>query len=200
MSSPLLVRNRNYRLLFTAGALTNLGDGLVALALPWLATLLTRDPIAIAAVAAAGRIPWLLFSLPAGVIADRTDRRKLIARADLLRAFIVGAILILALSNPGPGAIWVLAGLALLLGSAEVLRDNAAQTILPDIVAPKDLEAANGQLWSAEQLTGQFIGPPLAGLLIATGIAVPFGLDLAVLVLAAGLVWMISLAPKEPVQ
>ncbi|MCH2250352.1 MAG: MFS transporter [Cognatishimia sp.] len=200
MSSPLLVRNRNYRLLFTAGALTNLGDGLVALALPWLATLLTRDPIAIAAVAAAGRIPWLLFSLPAGVIADRTDRRKLIARADLLRAFIVGAILILALSNPNPGAIWILAGLALLLGSAEVLRDNAAQTILPDIVAPKDLEAANGQLWSAEQLTGQFIGPPLAGLLIATGIAVPFGLDLAVLVLAAGLVWMISLAPKEPVQ
>ena len=199
MAAPLLIRNRNYRLLFTAGALTNLGDGLVALALPWLATLLTRDPIAIAAVAAAGRIPWLLFSIPAGVIADRTDRRKLIARSDLLRALIVGAILILALSNPGPGAIWVLAGLALLLGSAEVLRDNAAQTILPDIVASGDLEAANGQLWSAEQLTGQFIGPPLAGLLIATGIAVPFGLDLAVLVLAAGLVWMISLTPKEPV-
>ena len=199
MAAPLLIRNRNYRLLFTAGALTNLGDGLVALALPWLATLLTRDPIAIAAVAAAGRIPWLLFSIPAGVIADRTDRRKLIARSDLLRALIVGAILILALSNPGPGAIWVLAGLALLLGSAEVLRDNAAQTILPDIVASGDLEAANGQLWSAEQLTGQFIGPPLAGLLIATGIAVPFGLDLAVLILAAGLVWMISLTPKEPV-
>lgn len=200
MTSALLIRNRNYRLLFSAGALTNLGDGMVALALPWLATLLTRDPIAIAAVAAAGRIPWLLFSLPAGVIADRTDRRKLIARADLLRALIVAAILTLALSNPGAGAIWILAGLALLLGSAEVLRDNAAQTILPDIVDASDLEAANGQLWSAEQLTGQFIGPPLAGLLIATGIAVPFGLDFAVLVLAAGLVWMISLTPKAPVK
>lgn len=186
--------------MFSAGALTNLGDGLVALALPWLATLLTRDPVAIAAVAAAGRIPWLLFSLPAGVIADRTDRRKLIARSDVLRALIVGAILLLAMSGPSPSAIWILAGLALLLGSAEVLRDNASQTILPDIVASDDLEKANGQLWSIEQLTGQFIGPPLAGFLIAVGIAVPFGLHFAALILAAGLVWMITLAPKDPVQ
>lgn len=44
MAAPLLLRNRNYRLLFTAGALTNLGDGFILLALPWLATLMTRDP------------------------------------------------------------------------------------------------------------------------------------------------------------
>lgn len=196
MAAPLLIRNRNYRLLFSAGALTNLGDGVITLALPWLATLMTRDPVAIAAVAAAGRLPWLVFALPAGVIIDRTDRRKLIARADLLRAGIVLAILMLALGTPVPGAVWALAGLAFLLGSAEVLRDNAAQTILPAIVPPADLEAANGQLWSAEQLTGQFIGPPLAGLLIGAGIALPFGLDVAALVLAAGLVWLITLPPQ----
>lgn len=89
MASTLILRNRNYRLLFASGALTNLGDGLVMLAIPWLATLLTRDPVAIAAVAAAGRLPWLFFALPAGVIADQVDRRKLIARADLLRATLV---------------------------------------------------------------------------------------------------------------
>ncbi|MGL4234941.1 MFS transporter [Tabrizicola sp.] len=196
MAAPLLIRNRNYRLLFTAGALTNLGDGLIVLALPWLATLMTRDPVAIAAVAASARLPWLLFALPAGVIIDRTDRRKLIARADLMRAGIVFAIMMLALADPVPGAVWVLAGLAFLLGSAEVLRDNAAQTILPAIVASDDLEAANGQMWSAEQLTGQFIGPPLAGILIGAGIALPFGLDAAALVLAAGLVWLITLPPQ----
>ncbi|MFS4583590.1 MFS transporter [Phaeobacter sp. C3_T13_0] len=200
MASPLLIRNRNYRLLFTAGALTNLGDGFILLALPWLATLMTRDPAAIAAIAAVGRLPWLFFALPAGVIADMADRRKLIARADLLRAVIVLAILMLALSEPAAGTIWALAGLAFVLGSAEVIRDNAAQTILPDIVATSDLETANGQMWTAEQLTGQFIGPPLAGLLIATGIAIPFGLDIIVLVLAAGFVWLISLAPRAPVQ
>lgn len=195
MTQPLLVRNRNYRLLFTAGALTNLGDGMVALALPWLASVITRDPLAIAAVAAAGRLPRLLFSIPAGVVIDRTDRKKLIARADLMRAAIVTAILALALGAPGPEAVWVLTGLAFLLGSAEVLRDNAAQTILPSIVAGSDLETANGQLWSVEQLAGQFLGPPIAGFLIALGIAVPFGLDAAALVLAAGLVWLIALDP-----
>jgi MFS family permease len=199
MTRALLLRNRNYRLLFTAGALTNLGDGMVALALPWLASLMTRDPVAIAAVAAAGRLPWLLMSVPAGVIVDRSDQRRLIAQADMLRAAIVGAILILALSAPSAGAIWLLTGLAFLLGAAEVLRDNAAQTILPALVRQEDLEQANGQMWSAEQLAGQFIGPPLAGLLIAAGIALPFGVDLAALVLAAGCVWLIRYTPDAPV-
>ena len=196
MTTPLLVRNRNFRLLFGAGTLTNLGDGLVLLALPWLATLMTQNPVAIGAVAAAGRLPWLLFSIPAGVIIDAADHRKLIARADLLRAGIVLAILGLAMKQDVQGAVWVLAALAFLLGSAEVLRDNAAQTMLPSIVDASDLERANGQLWSSEQLTGQFIGPPLAGALIAAGIGIPFGIDAALLVLAAGLVWMITLAPK----
>lgn len=198
MAAPLLVRNRNYRLLFTAGSLTNLGDGMIALALPWLASLMTRDPTAIAAVAAATRLPWLFFSVPAGVIVDGSDRRRLIAKADLLRAGIVAAILLLALSSPAAGGVWVLCGLAFLLGSAEVLRDNAAQTILPSIVAEKDLERANGQMWSAEQLTGQFIGPPLAGVLIAAGIGLPFGLDIAALILAAGCVYLIRMQPPRP--
>lgn len=200
MTSALLIRNRNYRLLFSAGGMTNLGDGLIVLALPWLAALMTRDAVAIAAVAAAGRLPWLLFALPAGVIIDRSDQRKLIARADLLRAAIVFAIFLLAVSDPIADAIWLVAGLAFLLGSVEVLRDNAAQTILPAIVAEEDLEAANGQLWSTEQLTGQFIGPPLAGVLIASGIGLPFGIDVAMLVLAACLVWLINLPAQVRVQ
>jgi hypothetical protein len=75
MAASLLVKNPNFRLLFGAGTLTNLGDGLVILALPWLATLMTQNPIAIAAVAAAGRLPWLFFAIPAGVIVDNADHR-----------------------------------------------------------------------------------------------------------------------------
>lgn len=199
MSATLLVKNRNFRLLFSASALTNLGDGLILLALPWLATLMTRDPVAIAAVAAANRLPWLLFALPAGVVADRVDRRRLIARADVVRAVLVTAIMVLALGHDDAGtmAVWALAGLAFLLGAAEVLRDNAAQTVLPSIVDKGELEAANGQLWSVEQLTGQFIGPPLAGILIAAGVAVPFGVDAVALLLAVGLVWMIAIPAQQ---
>jgi len=200
MTAPLIIRNRNYRLLLGAGTLTNLGDGMVVLALPWLATLMSQNPVAIGAVAAAGRLPWLLFAIPAGVIIDKAEYNKLIARANLLSAVILLAILMLAMNEHVQGAVWVLAGLAFVLGSVEVLRDNAAQTMLPSIVKSKDLEAANGQLWSSEQLTNQFIGPPLAGVLIAAGIGIPFGLNAALLVLAAGLVWMISLAPKVRIQ
>lgn len=200
MTAPLIIRNRNYRLLLGAGTLTNLGDGMVVLALPWLATLMSQNPVAIGAVAAAGRLPWLLFAIPAGVIIDKAEHNKLIARANLLSAVILLAILMLAMNEHVQGAVWVLAGLAFVLGSVEVLRDNTAQTMLPSIVKSKDLEAANGQLWSSEQLTNQFIGPPLAGVLIAAGIGIPFGLNAALLVLAAGLVWMISLAPKVRIQ
>jgi MFS family permease len=134
MTAPLIIRNRNYRLLLGAGTLTNLGDGMVVLALPWLATLMSQNPVAIGAVAAAGRLPWLLFAIPAGVIIDKAEHNKLIARANLLSAVILLAILMLAMNEHVQGAVWVLAGLAFVLGSVEVLRDNAAQTMLPSIV------------------------------------------------------------------
>lgn len=204
MAALLLRRNRNYRLLFSASALSNLGDGVSALAFPWLATLFTRDAFLIALVAMAGRLPWFLFALPAGVWTDRADRRNLMVRADLLRLVLTLLLIALILTVPamplpvgsGNDAIIVLAVLAFLLGSAEVLRDNAAQTILPSVVARADLEHANGQMWSAEQVMGQFIGPPLAGVLIAFGITVPFGFDAATFAIAAVLVWIMILPPR----
>ncbi len=170
------------------------------IALPWLATLLTRDPFMIALVAVAGRAPWFLFSLPAGVWTDRFDRKSLMLRADIIRCGLTLCIIGIALSMPsdpqGSATILLLAFLAFLLGTAEVFRDNAAQTVLPSLVDKSDLERANGQLWSAEQLTNQFIGPPLAGLLIAVGIALPFSVDAATFALSAGLIWMIALPPR----
>ncbi len=200
----LLTRNRNYRLLFSATAVSNLGDGISALAFPWLATLLTRDPLLIGLVAAAGKLPWLLFAIPAGAITDRADRRALMVRADVFRLLLTVGVIALILSTPalplvGSALPYILAlsGLAFLLGSAEVLRDNAAQTVLPSIVPKTDLENANGQLWSVEQITGQFIGPPVAGFLIALAIPLPFGVDAVTFALAAWLVWCIAL-PKRP--
>ncbi|WP_246086396.1 MFS transporter [Roseinatronobacter monicus] len=67
MSRYLVITNRDYRLLLSASSVSNLGDGIAMVALPWLATMLTSDPLLIAAVATAQRLPWLLFALPAGV-------------------------------------------------------------------------------------------------------------------------------------
>ncbi len=191
----LLARNRNFRLLFSATSVSNLGDGVSALAVPWLATLLTRDPLLIALVPFAGSLPWMLFAIPAGAVVDRSDRRALMVRADVLRMLLTMGIVALAFRMPeagGAGPVVALAALAFLLGTAEVVRDNAAQTFLPAVVEPGDLEAANGQLWSAEQVAGHFIGPPLAGLLIAWAVPAPFLLDAVTFALAAWLVWAIA--------
>lgn len=178
MSEPL---GKNYRLLWLASAVANLGDGIGVVAWPWLASLLTRDPVAIALVAVFLRLPWFLFSLPAGVITDRLDRRKLVLGMDVFR-FVALAVLALIVWQSLPITVqegfptaplyWVLLFSALAIGFAEVLRDNAAQTLLPAIVVPQRLEAANGQLWSIEVLMNSLIGPPLAGFIIT--IAVPF--------------------------
>ncbi|MBO9449122.1 MFS transporter [Tropicibacter sp. R16_0] len=193
---------RNYRLLFSASAISNLGDGVSALAFPWLATLITRDPMLIAMVAFATRLPWLLFSIPAGVWTDRMDRRRLMVQADLVRMLLTFGVVAVILSAPEfPVAqaelyIAAISVLAFLLGSAEVLRDNAAQTVLPTVVSADQLERANGQIWSIEQIMGSFVGPPLAGLLIATAVPAPFVLDAATFALAAGLVWCMAIAPR----
>lgn len=202
----LLTANRNYRLLFTATAVSNLGDGISALAFPWLATLITRDPVLIALVAAATRLPWFLFAIPAGVITDRANRQRLMVQADILRLLLTLGVVGLILSGPAlplpdsadqaQSLILGLCAAAFLLGSAEVIRDNAAQTALPSIVDKSDLETANGQMWSVEQIMGQFVGPPLAGLLIALAVPLPFAMDAVTFAIAAWSVWLIAMPPR----
>ena len=200
----LLRTNRNYRLLFSASSISNLGDGIAALAFPWLATLLSRDPFAIAMVAMAMRMPWFLFSLPIGVLTDRLDRRLLMVQADIFRTLLTLGIITLIFSvGPLPAEnrdhlIWILAGAAFLMGSAEVFRDNAAQTMLPSVVSKDDLEAANGQMWSAEQIMGSFVGPPLAGVLIALWVPLPFSVNALTFALSAWALWCIRMTKTAP--
>ena len=92
--------------------------------------------------------------------------------ADIVRLCLTCGVLGIILTLPEAHnsnemtSIGFLALLAFGLGSAEVVRDNAAQTVLPSIVMRKDLERANAQMWSVEQIMGSFVGPPLAGALI----------------------------------
>jgi MFS family permease len=198
-----LAANRNYRFFFSASAVSNLGDGVGALAFPWLATLLTRDASLIALVAFATRLPWFLFSVPVGALVDRRDLRRLMVQADLFRLLIsLGVIGVIAAAQPmatvGSWAIWALAGLAFLMGSAEVVRDNAAQTMLPRVVSDDQLETANGQLWSIENVMGSFVGPPLAGVLIAWAVPGPFLLNAVVFGLSTWALWVLALPPMLP--
>ncbi|MGC9369604.1 MAG: MFS transporter [Paracoccaceae bacterium] len=182
-----------------ASGLTNLGDGIATLAWAWLASLLTRDPLLIALVPVALRLPWFLFALPAGIVTDRMDRRRLILSMDLLRAAAfagAAAALWLALPlAPPPGRgmaemplFAAVLALALTVGVAEVFRDNAAQTMLPAIVPHDRLEQANGRLWSVELVGNALIGPALGAVLIAGFLPLPFAFNAGAFALAVALV------------
>jgi MFS family permease len=208
----------NYWRLWIASVVSNFGDGIAGVAYPWLASAITRDPIQIALIGVANRLPWLLFSLPAGVLSDRLDRRKIVAAMDVFRFLLTLAVGLVVfagregLASPAdistgtagspPNAIALLVllyGSSLLFGFAEVLRDNAAQTLMPGIVEPERLETANGRLWGAEMVMNSFIGPPVGGLLIAAGFAVPFFVDAGTFAFAAALIFLIagSFRPSE---
>ena len=181
----------SYWKLWTATAISNLGDGVSMVAYPWLASAVTRSPILIAAAGFASRLPWLIFTLHAGVLTDRFDRRKLIVAMDFMRGLLTVFVGFVVFFNkdsfPALDELTSITNLetnwpiyftllitAFLFGLAEVLRDNSAQTLMPSVVDKENLEKANGRMWSAESLTNSFIGPPLGSLLIGIAIFIPF--------------------------
>ncbi|MDX8350472.1 MFS transporter [Cognatiyoonia sp. IB215446] len=177
--------------------LANLGDGIAVVAWAWTASLLTRDPFWIAFLPAVLRVPWIVFSIPAGVLADRVDRRRLIVLCDAIRAAAYGAIACavlfsMPLSEPpaqgfGDGALYIMLICAgLLIGCAEVVRDNTGQSLLPAIVPPKDLERANGILGSIETVGNEMAGPAVGAFLIALFLPAPF-LAIALALLCAAI-------------
>lgn len=184
-----------HRFLAAAG-LANLGDGIAVLAWVWVASTQTRDAGLIALVPVALRLPWAIFAIPAGLVADRVDRRRLVIAMDLVRALaFLAAAGALVLQGPVPPApaqgvssvplFLALCFCALAVGTAEVFRDNAAQALLPAIVPDAGLERANGRLWTAEALANQLVGPALGAFLLGVALALPFAFNAAAYGLAA---------------
>jgi MFS family permease len=171
----------SYWKLWTSSGLSNLADGVFKIALPLLAIQFTQSPTLVAGLTVAATLPWLLFALTAGALADRLDRRNLMLWANFSRAMLPALLVAVILLDFG--SIWALYVVALMVGVAETLYDTSAQSIMPQVVHRDQLSRANGRLYAVELTTNQFVGPPLGGLLVATGVvsclAVPAALWLA---------------------
>lgn len=178
-----------YWRLWGAVASSNLGDGLVSLAFPWLASLLTRDPLLISGVALASGLPWLVFSLQAGVLGDRMDRRRLMVSANGVRAVVAGATTAAVVMDMM--TLPALYAAAFVLGMCEVVFDNTSQAILPAIVARDRLERANGTIIGAQMVIGDFVARPLSGAIIGVALSLPFAIDALTAAVSAALVAMI---------
>jgi MFS family permease len=175
--------------LFSASAISNLADGLLAVAAPLLAISLTKDPVLISLLSAFVMLPWLLFAIPIGLIVDRTDKRLLIAFTNSMR-FIAAGLVALAISTDTITIYWLLLA-TFFIGTCEVASDTAAQSLIPVILDKKDFEAANSRMNIAHTVIQNFIGAPLSGFLYASAIVLPFILNSLGFLVAAIFVLMI---------
>lgn len=186
----------SFRWLLGAGWAANLGDGIALAAGPLLVASETRSPLLVSLAALLQYLPWLLFGLPAGVVADRVDRRWLIAAADLCR-MVVLTILVGTLVTDQVSIALVLAAM-FLLGLGEVFSDTATSTVLPMLVAKRDLGLANSRIMGGVVVANQLVGPPIGALLFGIGRAWPFAVQALCVALAVVMVLRLRLPAVAP--
>jgi len=180
------VHSAAFSRLLTAWGVSLFGDGVRLVALPLVAALLTGNPLAVTAVAAAELVPWLLFSLPAGALVDRSDPRRALILAHLCRVALT-AVLVAALLT-GRASVVVLATLALLLTVAETVADAAAQVLLVAVAGEDDLLVANARVRTVESVTFNLGGPLVGGALVALQPALAFAVNGVTFLVAAAVV------------
>ncbi len=171
--------------LLAVATVSALGDGMRTSLLPLFAT--AQDGVSGAGVVlAAGYLPWLIFGLLAGAVADRVNRAKAMIVVDAVRAFAMTAFAGSLVAGTPPLAVTAL--LAFALGSAETLFDNAAVALLPNVASADRLPSLNARMYTAQTMGVSLIGPALGGLLYTLGPSIPMFLDAASFLLAAILV------------
>ncbi len=182
-----------FRWLLAATWVANLGDGLALAAGPLLVASQTSDPLLVAMALLLQQLPWLLFGLFAGALADRVDRLAIVIAVDVVRAVVL-VLLCLTIVTHAVSVGAVLAAL-FVFGITEVFGNSAASTLLPMLVPRDELALGNARLQTGILTINQLAGPPLGAAMFAAGAVWPF-LSQAVLVSAAGLlVSRIALPP-----
>ncbi|MEM9655865.1 MAG: MFS transporter [Actinomycetota bacterium] len=182
-----------FRWLLGSSWATNLGDGLALAAAPLLVASVSRDPLIISPAALLQRLPWLLFGLVAGVLADRVDRRLIVVTVNAIRAAALAGLAV-AIVGDRVGVIVVLAAL-FALATAEVFVDTSASALLPMMVQSDDLGIANARLIFGAVSLNQLAGPALGAFLFTVGTAVPFAAQAMIMTVGALFALRVSL-PK----
>ncbi|WP_104164397.1 MFS transporter [Arthrobacter sp. SX1312] len=183
----------SFRWLLASTWTSNIGDGIALSAAPLLIASVTSSPLLVASGAMMQILPWLLFGLLAGSIADHHDRRRLVMLANGVRAMIVlGLVTVLV---TGQVSIWVVLVSAFLYGTAEVFADTAGSTLLPMTVPSADLGVGNARMQAGYLVANQLVGPPLGAFLFAVGSFWPFTVQILCVSLAVVLVSRMARTP-----
>ena len=194
----------NFRWLFWGSIISNLGDQLTIVALPWLVLKLTGSALALGLVVALMGIPRAFFILLGGAMVDRHSPKRVLMISKIANAVLLGLVSAFVLGVE-PGATWqlgpaltivmgprviltIICGFAFCIGLAQAFGIPSGTAMMPHALPPEHLQAANGMLMGLRQLS-MLVGPLLAALLIAVagegggavadarGLALAFGLD-----------------------
>jgi MFS family permease len=169
-----LWRNRDYMLLWSGQALSDIGGAVSELAFPLLVLAITHSPAQAGFVAALRALPATLFSLFAGVLVDRWDRKRVMLMCDAGRALSLASIPIAFAF--GHLTIMQLYITAFVEGTLMIVFTLAKTAAMSQVVTPVQLRTAIAQEEFVEGTTSLF-GPPLAGVLYTLGMMLPFITD-----------------------
>jgi len=170
-----LRHNRDFVLLQAGQLLSTLGGSFTAVAYPLLILGLTGSPARAGLVSAARIVGAPLLILPAGIAADRLDRRRIMLAADAVRALAVGSIAVLVALHP---VFWPLPFLAFVEGAGEAFFAACSSGALRSVVPPDRLADAVSVQTGRAAVVG-IAGPPVGGALFGVGRAIPFAADAA---------------------
>lgn len=188
-----------FQRVWTASAVSALGDGVYFAAIPLLALTLTHNPVLLGAMEACALLPWLCFGMVGGALVDRWDRRRTMVIADLCRFSLLMAVTVLIAA--GAADIYLLFVVVFLLGVGQVFFDTASMAFLPEILERDldTLQVANSRLQGAQQALGGFVGPPVGSLLFGVGRAVPILGDALSFLFSSLTIWTLpKSAPRPP--
>jgi MFS family permease len=190
------LRHRDFRLLWSGMTVSLLGDGIFLVAMAWQVYAVWNAPAALSAVGIAMTVPTIICLLPGGVVSDRMSRRAIMLAADGVRALAIAVLAALSLS--GRIEIWEIAALAMVYGAGTAFFTPAFEALVPDILPPADLPAANSLDQFVRPIALRLAGPAAGGWIIAvSGPGIAFAADAASFALAGVAVLAMSPVPRH---
>jgi MFS family permease len=187
----LLVDRALIRLLF-GEFVSSIGDWLYLVALLVIVYDRSKDPVLLGVVGAARVLPYVLLSVPAGIVADRYDRRLVLLVTDLVRGAIMLAMGALVAFGGPDGPIWPIVALAILATCFSSFFGPTIGAFLPSLVGDESRLGPANSAWASLDNLAFIIGPAIGGVLISlSGLTAAFLLNAVSFVVVAAVLWQL---------
>jgi MFS family permease len=167
--------NRDFRYLWIGNTVSGCGDQFFLVALPWLILQLTGSGAVLGGIMMVEAIPRAALMLIGGAVTDRVSPRKIMMLTAAVRTLLVAALAAFIWKHHVE--VWQIYVLSFFFGVADAFAAPAAQTLLPSLVAPAQLPAANALSQGTQQLAMLAVPAPAGIIIAAFGVASAFSID-----------------------